>query len=113
MKTSSAKNKGRRLCSHVKERLLHWAPDLKADDVMVPATSTQGEDIWLSPAARATYPLAIECKMQESLNIWAALEQSRTHVGSTDNKPVVIFSRNREGRTYIAMDLEDYLWLTR
>lgn len=113
MKTSSAKAKGRRLCQRVADKLMAWAPDLQKDDIIVTPSGVTGEDIRLSPFARITYPLTIECKQQENLNIWKALEQSRSHAEGTDHKPVVVFSRNREGRDYVAMDLEDFLWLIR
>jgi hypothetical protein len=113
MKTSSAKAKGRRLCQAVAEKLLTWAPDLKPDDIYVTPSGVTGEDLKLSPAAREIYPYAVECKNQESLNIWSALEQSRTHVKNPDVTPLVVFTRNREGREYVALELEHFLKLTR
>jgi len=112
MKTASAKAKGRRLCQKVKETLLSWAPDLSGDDIVVTSSGDTGEDLKLSPAARAVYPLAIECKNQESINIWAALEQARGHQRE-DAFPAVCFTRNREARVYVAMDLEHFLRLVR
>lgn len=112
MKTSSAKAKGRRLCALVRAKLLEWAPDLKGDDILVTSSGCTGEDLKLSPAAREKYPLAIECKNQEKLNIWDAMEQARGHA-KEGVKPVVMFTRNHEGRVYVALELEDFLWLTR
>jgi len=48
----------------------------------------------------------IECKKQESLNIWKCLEQSRQQAGS--KMEMLVFSRNNT-RTYAAMQLEDLL----
>ena len=113
MRTSSCKAKGRRLCLKVKEELHTWAPDLQPDDIMLPAGSQPGRDIHLSPAAKALYPLAIECKMQESLNIWAALKQAQTHAEGSTDVPLLCFSRNREPKVYVALDLQDFLKLIR
>jgi hypothetical protein len=127
MKTSSCKAKGRRLVQHIRERLLHWCPDLEGGDIGVPATSQPGADLWLSPKAKRIYPFVIEAKAQESLNIWSALKQAGTHrkivvddigentarVSRDPEIPVVCFTRNREGKTYVALDLEDFLRLIR
>jgi hypothetical protein len=66
----------------------------------------------MSPLAQKTYPIAWEMKNQESLNIWAALEQAATHAEGTELKPVVAFSRNRS-KVYVAMELDDFLWMMR
>ncbi|MFN7262226.1 MAG: hypothetical protein ACK5UJ_00280 [Pseudobdellovibrionaceae bacterium] len=113
MKTSSAKAKGRRLAQAVKDALLMWAPDkLRVDDIQVVSSGVPGKDLLLSPAAQEIYPLAIECKNQETLNIWKALAQAFSNA-SQHEFPVVCFSRNREGRVYIAMDLQHFLKLIR
>jgi hypothetical protein len=110
VKTSSAKSKGRRLCAHVRERLLHWCPDIQPGDIAVTPSGVTGPDLYLSPAAKIKYNLAWECKNQETLNIWEALKQAEGHVAG-DEKPVVAFTRNRVGKVYVALDLEDFLWL--
>ena len=65
-----------------------------------------GEDIQLSPAARKLIPYSIECKNQEKLNIWGALEQAEKNSG--DSKPVLIFKRNRS-KTYVVLEIEDFI----
>ena len=50
---------------------------------------------------------SIECKNQEKLNIWKALEQSRNDAERM-KIPVVVFTRNRD-RNYIALELDDFL----
>lgn len=113
MKTSSAKAKGRRACAALREKLLTAAPDLQPGDIGVTPSGVTGADLYLSPAALKTYPLAFECKNTETLNIWAALKQSEQHVAGTDLKPVVCFTRNRAGTEYVALKLDDFLWLIR
>jgi hypothetical protein len=114
MKTSSAKAKGRRAAAAVRELLLSYAPDINPQDIAVTPSGVNGPDVYLSQAAKGVYPLAIECKNQEALNIWAALKQSREHAleGSGDH-PVVFFTRNREGKIYVALEAESFLKLIR
>ena len=112
MNTRSAKNKGKRLCQDVKQKLLEFAPELKDDDVYIPVGSVPGEDIILSPLARTIFNFCIECKNQEALNIWAALKQAESHAKGTEKLPVVFFSRNRS-KTYVALELDHFLKLTK
>lgn len=110
MRTSSAKQKGRRACQDVKALLHRFAPVLDGDDIMLPTGSVPGADIHLSPAARNFYPFAIECKNVESLNIWKALTQAETHVKSDSDIPLLFFKRNRS-KLYVALDAEAFLKL--
>jgi hypothetical protein len=112
MKTASAKAKGRRLVAYVRESLLSWAKDLGGTDIVQPATSQPGADLVLSPKAKAIYPYSIECKNQESINIWSALKQAKQNA-KDDEMPVVCFTRNREGKVYVAMELEHFLKVSR
>ena len=66
-----------------------------------------GEDIKLSPAARAVFPYSVECKNTEKLNVWSALAQCEANAkdGAT---PLLIFSRNRS-KTYVAIELDAFL----
>jgi Holliday junction resolvase len=52
-----------------------------------------------------------ECKNQEKLNIWKALEQSANDcIGSHNKKPLVVFTKNFE-KDYIACELETFVQL--
>jgi hypothetical protein len=107
---------------------------LKDDDVRVTPSGVPGPDLMLSPRAREIYDFDFECKNQESLSIWAALHQlyeRREQVLAKAHKkkakdpeviipshtdlpiPALVFSRNREKRTYVCLDLEDFLKLIR
>ena len=105
MKTRSAKNKGKRLQNNVRDILLEA---FKEDDVKSTTMGESGEDIQLSPAARKLIPYAFECKNQEKLNIWSALEQAESN--SEKGKPVLVFKRNRS-KTYAVLQLEDFVEL--
>ena len=110
MRTSSAKAKGRRLVSKVVEMLIKQFPELEGE-LFQPAGSQPGTDIKLSPKANKILgPLAIECKNQEKLNIWAALKQAQANSDPFDI-PIVMFSKNREAHIYAALDLSDLLVL--
>ena len=107
MKTRSAKNKGKRLQNKVRDILLEtFKENLEPDDIKSAVMGDSGEDIQLSPAARKLIPYSIECKNQEKLNIWGALEQAEGNRGLS--KPVLIFKRNRS-KTYAVLELEDFI----
>lgn len=107
MKTSSAKAKGRRLCQGVVSRLLGvFNGKLQDADFQVTSSGATGEDITMSPLARQMFPFSIECKNQESLNIWKALEQAKSNC--KEHTPLVVFSRNRS-EVYCALKFDDLL----
>ena len=108
MKTRSAKNKGKRLQNSVRDILLETFDTLEPDDIKSAVMGDSGEDIQLSPAARKLIPYSIECKNQEKLNIWSALEQAENNSGDYD--PVLIFKRNRT-KTYAVLELKDFIRL--
>ena len=108
MKSRSAKNKGKRLQNTVRDVLLETFNTLEPDDIKSAIMGDSGEDIQLSPAARKLIPYSIECKNQEKLNIWGALEQAEKNSG--DSNPVLIFKRNRS-KTYAVLEIEDFIKL--
>ena len=82
MKPRSAKNKGKRLQNKVRDIILEKFDSLEPDDVRSITMGDSGEDILLSPAARRLFPFSVECKAQESLSIWSALEQAESNAGN-------------------------------
>jgi hypothetical protein len=108
VKSRSAKNKGKRLQNTVRDVLLETFDTLEPDDIKSAVMGDSGEDIQLSPAARKLIPYSIECKNQEKLNIWGALEQAEKNSG--DSNPVLIFKRNRS-KTYAVLEIEDFIKL--
>lgn len=108
MKTSSAKAKGRRCAQEVKEVMLAHAFWLKDDDIVVTPSGVTGPDLHLSPKAQEAFPFAIECKNQESISIWAALDQTETHADHDKNMPVLFFKRNHS-ELYCALKAEDLM----
>jgi hypothetical protein len=109
MKTSSGKAKGRRLQNKIRDVLLeHFSDKLEPDDIRSQIMGMSGEDIVLSPAARKLIPYSFECKNQEKLSIWSSLEQAESNSG--DYPPVLIFKRNRS-KTYVTIELDEFLKL--
>ena len=109
MNTRSGKAKGRRLQNKVRDVLLeHFSEELEPDDIRAAIMGETGEDIKLSPAARKLIPYSFECKNQEKLSIWSSLEQASENSG--DYPPVLIFKRNRS-KTYVVVELEEFLKL--
>jgi len=92
---ASRKAKGRRFQQWVRDALLEAATWLEEDDIRSTSMGASGEDLLLSPAARRVFPLSIECKNVERLNIWSALEQSEAHAKIHGTTPVLFFKRNR------------------
>jgi hypothetical protein len=112
LRTSSAKAKGRRACAELREMLLAAAPHLSPDDIVVTPSGVTGPDLYLSPAAKETYPIAVECKNQESVQIWAALAQAYAHAAGTSLVPILAFRRNRS-TLHVAMPAAEFLRLLR
>ena len=108
MKPRSAKNKGKRLQNKVRDLILEKFDILEPDDVRSITMGDSGEDILLSPAARRLFPFSVECKNQEKLNIWSALEQAEENSGK--HSPLVIFKRNRT-KTYAVLEFNKLLEL--
>ena len=91
MKTSSAKAKGRRLQQWVRDHLIEQL-DVHPEDIESRSMGAGGEDLILARAAREKFPYSIECKNQESINIWKAYEQAQEN--SKNYEPIVIIKRN-------------------
>lgn len=104
---AAAKAKGRRAVDEVIDliykRFFHI---IDKEDVMRPAGSQPGEDVWLSPEARKYFPFSVEVKWHENLNIWAALKQAEKNAG--DHIPLVFFRRSHT-KMYVTLPAEDFL----
>ena len=91
MKTQSAKAKGRRLQQWVRDQLIEKL-DVHPEDVESRSMGAGGEDLIMSRSAREKFPYSIECKNQESLNIWKSYEQAQQNSGNYE--PIVVIKRN-------------------
>lgn len=109
MKTSSAKSKGRRLQNELRVKLLQEFPQLEPDDCTTAIMGENGMDIKLSPLAKRVIPYSFECKNQEKLAIWDALEQAESNK-KIDTEPVLVFKRNRS-KTYAVIEIDTFMKL--
>lgn len=105
MRTSSAKAKGRRLQQEVASAL-RATTGLSEADIKSTPMGTQGEDVWLSAAAREKFPYSIECKNVEKLNLWKAWAQAVSN--QKDLHPMLVVARNRQ-EPLVVLRLADFL----
>lgn len=115
MKPSSAKQKGRKHQQHCRDRIVYYFPELVAGDhkqggdVLSTSMGAGGEDIRMSPAARACLPISIECKSLAAAAIYNPYHQAEENAG--DFEPVVFIRANREPKTLAVIDMEALLQL--
>ena len=91
MKPQSAKAKGRNLQKWTRERLIEEL-DIHPEDIKSTSMGAGGEDVIMARAAREKFPYSIECKNQESINIWKSYEQAKENAG--EYEPIVVLKRN-------------------
>lgn len=103
----SAKSKGRGFQKEV-ARIIREFFNLSDSDVRSTAASVPGEDILFSEVARNLFRYSVECKNQEHINIWQAIEQAKKNAGGYT--PLVIFKKNHS-ETYVTIKLDDFLRL--
>ncbi len=106
-KLRSRKAKGKRLQGEVRDLILRTFLALEHEDVVSSVGSERGTDIKLSAKARKVFPYSIECKNQEHLSIWQALEQCESAV-TGDTESLVVFRRNRS-KTYVVLELQAFM----
>lgn len=107
MKPSSCKAKGRQLQNAVAGLVREWF-GLNPDDCRPAIMGETGADLKLSSAAKRVFPFAIECKRQESLNIWQALKQAEENAAVEGLHPALVFQRNRS-KAYAVVPLATWL----
>ena len=107
---SSRKAKSRGSQNFVTQKLLNKYPQIDSNYIKPAIMGEAGVDIHLSNPARKEFPFAVECKNQESLSIWAALEQCETNAKLEKLTPLLIFKRNRSD-IYVTMKFEDFIKL--
>jgi hypothetical protein len=107
VKTQSAKAKGRRFQQWVRDKLIEQL-GVHPEDVESRSMGAGGEDLIMARAAREKFPYSIECKNQESLNIWKSYEQASSNSG--DYEPVVFIKINNQ-KTLVVVDAEYFISL--
>ena len=107
MKTQSAKAKGRRLQQWFRDLLIEEL-EVHPEDIESRSMGAGGEDLIMARAARAKFPYSIECKNQESVNVWKSYEQAVEYSGDYD--PIVIIKRNKS-KPLVLIDAEHFVSL--
>lgn len=105
----SAKAKGRRLQQEVARIMLKLDPDLHPDDIVSRSMGASGEDIMLSPAARMTYPVSIECKSKAKFAGYTIMDQAKANCPK-DMEPVAVVKADRR-KPLVMVDAEHYFEL--
>ena len=107
MKPQSAKSKGRKFQQWVRDLLIEQL-DIHPEDIESRSMGAAGEDIMMARSARNLFPFSIECKNQQSLNIWKAYEQAEENSG--DYEPIVFLKRNNT-KPMVLVDAEYFVKL--
>jgi hypothetical protein len=102
----SRKNKGKRLQNKIRDLILESFPVLENDDVLSTTMGEAGIDVKLSPAARKLFPYSIECKNQERLGIWSAIEQAESNK-KQDTELALFFTKNHS-KIYVTIEAEHF-----
>ena len=105
MKTQSRKAKGRRLQQQFMQLLIEKL-DIDPEDIESMSMGAGGEDLIMYKAARIKFPYSIECKNQESLNIWKAWDQANGNKGLYE--PMIVIKKNGV-RPLVVLDAENFL----
>ena len=112
MRVQSCKAKGRNFQKVIEEDIkMAYSDRLSGNDVRSVSMGCGGEDILLSPLAEALFPYSIECKCQERLNVWAAVEQAVANCPA-GRTPLVAIKRNRQ-KAYAVVPWGHFLRLQR
>ena len=105
MKTQSAKAKGRKLQKWMRELLIEKL-DIHPEDIESSSMGAGGEDLIMARAAREKFPMSVECKNQEKVNVWESYKQAEDN--SKDYEPVVVIKRNNS-KPLVLVDAEYFV----
>lgn len=96
----------------IRDNLLIAFPELHPDDIKSTSMGAQGEDVQLSPAARAILPIAIEAKARRSLSVQRFFEQAQEHATATKQavEPVVVIKEDRS-KPLVLIDFDFFITL--
>ena len=107
MKTQSAKAKGRKLQQWMRNLLIEKL-EVHPEDIESRSMGAGGEDLIMARAAREKFPMSIECKNQEKVNVWEAYKQAEDNSGKYE--PVVVTKRNKV-KPLVVVDAEYFVSL--
>ena len=107
MKTQSEKAKGRKLQQWMRNLLIEKL-EVHPEDIESRSMGAGGEDLIMARAAREKFPMSIECKNQEKVNVWVAYKQAEDNSGNYE--PVVVIKRNKV-KPLVVVDAEYFVSL--
>ena len=107
MKPQSAKQKGRLLHKKFRQMLIDLL-GLDAEDLESRPMGSQGEDIIMGKQSRDKFPYSVECKNQESLNVWKSYDQAQNNCKGYE--PLLVIKRNRS-KVLVVLDAEYFVRL--
>ena len=107
MKPQSAKAKGRKFQQQVRDKLIEQL-EIHPEDIESRSMGAGGEDLIMARAARQKFPLSIECKSVERLNVYEAYEQASSNSG--DYEPVLFMKKNRK-KPLVVVDADYFISL--
>ena len=105
MKPQSAKAKGRKLQQWVRNQLIEQL-DVHPEDIESRSMGAGGEDLIMARDARKKFPMSVECKNQEKVNVWESYKQAEDT--SKDYEPVVVIKRNNS-KPLVLVDAEYFV----
>ena len=105
MKTQSAKAKGRKLQQWMRNLLIEKL-EVHPEDIESRSMGAGGEDLIMARAAREKFPMSIECKNQEKVNVWKAYTQC--DMNAKDYEPVVVIKKNNF-KPLVVVDAEYFI----
>lgn len=103
----SRKAKGRRFQQEVMKLLVEEL-NIHPEDMESRSMGSGGEDIIMARAAREKFPFSIECKAQESLNVWKAYEQACDNSGNYE--PILFMKKSRK-KPLVVLDARAFVEL--
>ena len=83
---------------------------LSDDDIRTAVGAENGCDIKLSKSARDNVQLSIECKNQQNVSLWSALDQAKANA-IPGTHPALVMHRSKSGNRdiWITVPLDHYL----
>ena len=114
MKTSSAKQKGRKLQQYIRDRILGCYSELTDRDVRSTSMGAGGEDVTLSKKAVRIFPYAVECKSKAKFVGYSYYDQAVEHsLDSHENVEPVAFIKANHRQPLAIVDAGYFIELTR
>ena len=112
MRPQSAKAKGRRLQQQFRDLLIEKL-DIHPEDIESRSMGAGGEDLVMARAAREKFPLSIECKNVEKLNVWEAYNQAKenstpSRLSGNEYEPLVVMKKNNH-KALVVLDAEKFV----